>query len=131
MRFFFTGKWRMRTAKRILGRQEAAFFRLVIPLEENGQVTECRAAKENGQVTEYRAAKENGQVTEYGAAKEYGGERLAVDNQTAGMKNDNDKNIKTRYDISKMCIMSGIFPDIPERIPEVTAAVMEFFPVCG
>ena len=48
-----------------------------------------------------------------------------------GMKNDNDKNIKTRYDISKMCIMSGIFPDIPERIPEVTAAVMEFFPVCG
>ena len=38
----------MRTAKRILGRQEAAFFRLVIPLEENGQVTECRAAKENG-----------------------------------------------------------------------------------
>ena len=48
MRFFFTGKWRMRTAKRILGRQEAAFFRLVIPLEENGQVTECRAAKENG-----------------------------------------------------------------------------------
>ena len=32
----------MRTAKRILGRQEAAFF------EENGQVTECRAAKENG-----------------------------------------------------------------------------------
>jgi transcriptional regulator of heat shock response len=44
---------------------------------------------------------------------------------------DNDKNIKTRYDISKMCIMSGIFPDIPERIPEVTAAVMEFFPVCG
>ena len=116
---FFTGKWRIRTAKRILGRQEAAFFRLVIPLEENGQVTECRAAKENGQVTEYRAA------------KEYGGERLAVDNQTAGMKNDNDKNIKTRYDISKMCIMSGIFPDIPERIPEVTAAVMEFFPVCG
>ena len=109
----------MRTAKRILGRQEAAFFRLVIPFEENGQVTECRAAKENGQ------------VTEYGAAKEYGGERLAVDNQTAGMKNDNDKNIKTRYDISKMCIMSGIFPDIPERIPEVTAAVMEFFPVCG
>ena len=97
----------MRTAKRILGRQEAAFFRLVIPFEENGQVTECRAAKENG------------------------GERLAVDNQTAGMKNDNDKNIKTRYDISKMCIMSGIFPDIPERIPEVTAAVMEFFPVCG
>ena len=64
----------MRTAKRILGRQEAAFFRLVIPFEENGQVTECRAAKENGQVTECRAAKEYGQVTEYGAAKEYGGE---------------------------------------------------------
>ena len=29
--------------------------------------------------------------------------RFAVDNQTDGMKNDNDKNIKTRYDISKKC----------------------------
>ena len=60
--------------------------------------------------------------------------RFAVDNQTDGMKNDNDKNIKTRYEILKQgmiflkSVFVGFFPDIPERMPEAACSSESLFP---